>query len=81
MPHLELKLKRKKDVSYSFLPHQKLYFKRRMNWMIYAHTAGIVETERFVSLWVLLRELFTKTVLSSFRPFPPNNGFKPLMYK
>lgn len=46
MPHLKLKLKGKKDISYSFLPHEKVYFKRGMSWATYSHSVGIVENRK-----------------------------------
>lgn len=80
--HATFKTKRKKDISYSFLPHQKLYFKRGMSWVIYSHTVGIVENRKVCfTFFFSQRELFTKTRLTSFRPFPQSNGFKPLMQK
>lgn len=36
-------IKRKKDMSYSFLPHQKLHFKRGVSWVIYSHSVDIAE--------------------------------------
>lgn len=43
---LHVTFKTKRDISYSFLPHQKLYFKRRMNWAIYSQTVGIIENRK-----------------------------------
>lgn len=79
MLHLELKLKRKRMYHTHFFHTRSCTSEGGwVGWFILAQLV-LLKTEGFGSLCFLLRELFTKSRLTSFRPFPPNNGFKPLM--
>lgn len=79
MPHLELKLKRKNMHHTHFFHTRNCTSKGRwVGWFILMQLV-LRKTERFGSFWFLLWDLFTKTWLTSFKPFQPNNGFKPLV--